>query len=150
MQDELKETREHLWGSISTKIDKIEDESDRLEWGAIIDMTADAFNDGAEMEPMDLFLTLYQFFFRLYHRLKAMDKPEPFNQISRTTRLENHEDKEFYMVKNYDYRMFKWALAKKFTWYMTNQWFLIPVDKLSPSEKHNFEKRIKEEHGKNN
>ena len=74
-----------------------------------------------------------------------MDRPMPFNEIRKTTRLENHNDREFYMVMNYDYKMFKWALAKKFTWYMTNQWLLIPIDQLSPSEKHNFEKRVSDE-----
>lgn len=142
MDEEIKETREHLWGSISYKMDKIGDQADRLGWNAIIDMVADAFNDGAEMDAMELFQTLYQFMFRLYYRLEVMDKPEPFNQVSLTTRLENHEDREFFMVKNFDYKMFKWALAKKFTWYMTNSWFLIPIDALSPSEKHNFEKRL--------
>ena len=142
MEDEIKETREHLWGSISNKMDKIGDEADRLGWDAVIDMVADAFGDGSNMEPMELFIILYQFMFRLYYRLKAMDKPEPFNQVSTTTRMENHEDREFFMVRNFDYKMFKWALAKKFTYYMTNQWFLIPVDELSASEKHNFEKRL--------
>ena len=71
-----------------------------------------------------------------------MDKPEPFNQISLTTRLENHNDREFYMIKNYDYKMFKWAMQKKFAEYMTNSWFLVPMDQLSASEKHNFEKHL--------
>lgn len=143
--EEIKETREHLWGSISRKMEQTEVEADRLHWDAIIDMVADAFNDSTEMEPMDLFLTLYQFMFRLYYRLKVMDKPEPFNQITLDTRLENHRDREFFMVRNFDYKMFKWALARKFTWYMTNSWFLIPIDELSASEKHNFEKHLKEE-----
>ena len=145
MEDEIKETRDHLWGSISTKIDKIEEEADRLGWNAIIDMVADAFMDGNEMEPLELFLYLYQFMFRLLYRLKVMDKPEPFNQISLTTRLIDHQDKEFYMVKNFDYRMFKWAIRKNFAYYMTNSWFLIPISELSTSEKRNFEKRLEEQ-----
>lgn len=148
MEDEIKETREHLWGSISNKIDKIEEEADRIGWNSIIDMVADAFTDGNEMEPLELFLYLYQFMFRLLYRLKAMEKPEPFNQISTTTRLIDHEDKEFYMIKNFDYRMFKWAIRKNFAYYMTNLWFLVPIDELSASEKHNFEKRMEEQNGK--
>lgn len=142
MEDEIKETREHLWGSISVKIDKVEEEADRLKWNEIIDMVADAFNDANELEPMALFLIMYQFMFRLLYRLKVMSSPEPFNQVSRTTRLENHEDKEFYMVKNYDYRMFKWAIRKNFAEHMTNSWFLIPISELSASERRNFEKRL--------
>lgn len=142
MEDEIKETREHLWGSISNKIEKIEEEADRIGWNAIVDIVASTFDDANEMEPLELFLYLYQFMFRLLYRLKAMDKPEPFNQISKTTRLENHNDREFYMVKNYDYKMFKWAIRKNFAYYMTNSWFLIPIDELSASEKHNFEKRL--------
>lgn len=139
--DEIKETREHLWGSISNKIDKIETEADRLNWDQIIDMVADAFNDPAP-DPLDLFLTLYQFTFRLLYRLKSMDKPEPFNQISKTTRLENHQDTTYYQVKNYDYRMFKWALNRNYTQYLTNDWFLVPETSLSPSEKRKFENKL--------
>lgn len=145
MGDEIQETKMHLWGSISNKMDKIGDEADRIGWDAVIDMVAEAYDDGSRMDPLQLFLILYQFMFRLYYRLRAMDKPMPFNEVSKTTRLENHEDREFYMVMNFDYKMFKWALAKKFTYYMTNQWFLIPIDELSASEKHNFEKRLKNE-----
>ena len=142
MDDEIQETREHLWGSISNKMDKIGDEADRLEWGAVINMVADAFNDGSEMEAMELFLTLYQFMFRLYYRLKAMTASEAFNQVSKVNRLENHDERDYFMIKNYDYKMFKWAIKRKYTEYMTNGWFLIPVDDLSPAEKHNFEKRM--------
>ena len=140
--DEIKETREHLWGSISNKIDKIETESDRLNWDQIIDMVADAFQDGTTLDPLDLFITLYQFTFRLLYRLKSMDKPEPFNQVSKTTRLENHQDITYYQVKNYDYKMFKWALKRNYTQHLTNNWFLIPENDLSPSEKRKFEKQL--------
>ena len=140
--DEIKETREHLWGSISNKIDKIETEADRLNWGAIIDMVADAFQDGTNMESLDLFVALYQFTFRLLYRLKSMDQPEPFNQISKTTRLENHQDTTYYQVKNYDYKMFKWALKRGYVQYLTNNWFLVPEASLSPSEKRKFENKI--------
>ena len=97
---------------------------------------------------LGFFLYLYQLMFRLLYRLKAMEKPEPFNQISTTTRFVDHEDKEFYMIKNFDYRMFKWAIRKNFAYYMTNSWFLVPIDELSASEKHNFEKRMEEQNGK--
>lgn len=143
MDDEIKETREHLWGSISNRIDKIEVEADRLEWGAIINMVADAFQDGANLDPLDLFLILYQFTFRLYYRLKVLDSPEPFNQISKTTRLENHQEIPYYQVKNYDYKMFKWAIKKNYTNYLTNLWFLVPISELTPAEKHKFEKQLK-------
>lgn len=140
--DDIKETREHLWGSVSNKIDNIETEADRLNWDAIIDMVADAFQDGSNMEPLDLFLTLYQFTFRLLYRMKSMDQPGPFNQISKTTRLENHQDATYYQVKNYDYKMFKWALKRGYTQYLTNDWFLIPETSLPQSEKRKFENKI--------
>ena len=140
--DEIKETREHLWGSITNKMDKIETESDRLKWDAVIDIIVDAFQDGATLDPLDLFLVLYQFTFRLYYRLKSMDNPEPFNQVSKTTRLENHKDIPYYQVKNYDYKMFKWALKRNYIQYLTNNWFLIPETDLLPSEKRKFEKQL--------
>lgn len=139
--DEIKETREHLWGSISNKIDKIEVEADRIGYPAIIDMVADTLNDSTT-GPLDLFLTLYQFTFRLLYRLKSLDRPEPFNQISKATRLENHKDVQYYQVKNYDYKMFKWAVKKGYTQYLTNNWLLVPETGLSPSEKRKFDQQL--------
>lgn len=144
MDEEIKENKEQLWGSITGKIDRIENEADRLHWGEVINMVVGIFDEADEMEPLELFLSFYQFLFRLYYRLKAMNEPEPFNQISRTTKLENHDDREYYMVKNYDYKMFKWATRKGYADSMTNGWFLVPVDKLSAAEKHNFERKLNE------
>lgn len=143
MDDEKSISQELLWGSITVKLNQISDEADRLEWDDAIEMIASAFCDSQNMQPMDLFLNLYQFAFRFYFRAKEMSEKQPFNMISKTTRLENHEDRKFFMVSNYDYKMFKWAKERGFDYYMTNGWFLVPEDKLSVSEAHNFEKRIK-------
>lgn len=143
MEDERKLSQELMWGSITNRLNLISDEADRLNWDDAIEMIASAFCDSQNMEPIDLFLNLYQFSFRFYFRIKGMGEKAEFNQISRTTRLEDHEDKEYFMVSNYDYNMFKWAKSKGFDNTMTNGWFLVPKDKLSVSEVHNFEKRIK-------
>lgn len=142
MDDETA-SRELLWGSVTRLMDKIGDEEDRLQWPELIDMVVDTYSEeGNNKDGMDIFFNLYQFLMRVYYRIKAMDKPEPFNEVSKTTRVENHEEVPMFMVKNYDYKMFKWAKSKGFNEYMTNGWFLVRVQDLSPSERKGFESKV--------
>lgn len=149
MEDEKQINGELMWGSIASHVNAIEEEADRLEWPVIIDMVADAFCDGEkEKNPMDLFLNLYQYTFRLLYRLKALSKPGDLNKISKTDWLIDHDKVPVYMVSDYDYKMFKWARSKKLTEYMTNQWFIVPESSLSASEKHKFDKQLEEQKNK--
>ena len=142
MDDETA-SRELLWGSVTRLMDKISDEEDRLQWPELIDMIVDTYSEeSTNKDGMDIFFSLYQFLMRVYYRIKTMDKPEPFNEVSKTTRLENHEEVPMFMVKNYDYKMFKWAKNKGFTEYMTTDWFLVRVRDLSPSERKGFENKV--------
>lgn len=142
MDDETA-ARELLWGSVTRLMDKIGDEEDRLHWPELIDVVVDTYSEeGNNKDGMDIFFSLYQFLMRVYYRIKAMDEPEPFNIVSKTTRIENHEKISMYMVRNYDYKMFKWAKNKGFIQYMTNGWFLVRVQDLSPSERKGFEDKV--------
>lgn len=142
MDDETA-SRELLWGSVTRLMDKIGDEEDRIQWPELIDMIVDTYSEeGNNKDGMDIFFSLYQFLMRVYYRVRAMDKPKPFNEVSKTTRVENHEEVPMFMVKNYDYKMFKWAKNKGFIEYMTNGWFLVRVRDLSPSERKGFESKV--------
>lgn len=132
-----------LWGTISKLLDKIDDELTRLNWDKAIDMICDAFGEASkETDTTEIFFTWYQFFFRFYHRIKLMDKPEQFNAVSKTTRLINHDNVPMYMISNYDIKMYKWAKGKGCSENITNNWFLLKEEDLSESEKRKLDARI--------
>ena len=124
---------------------RVEEMSDKLEWGAMIDLISDVFDrsgnitDGAEM-----FFEPYQFLFRLTQRLKHYDTKEPFNQISIETKLVNHDSARFYRIKNYDYNTFLWCRKKGFTDYISNDIIEVPYDGLTASERLHFDKQCKD------
>ena len=132
------------WNSIANAVDKIGDEADRLDWPELIEMTAEAYTE-ASAEP-DQAVKLFdwcQFFFRLLHRVKDMTNPEPFNRVTKTQRLIDHDWRPMYMVDNYDYKMFLWAKKNGHRDYITNKWFLVREDELSGKMRESFEKKCK-------
>lgn len=138
-------SKELLWGCIANKIEQIDKEESRIKWGELVNMVPKAFNEATkETEEVRLFFVWYQFFFRLYHRVKNMNSPEPFNKIAKTTYQVGHEEKYGYRIENYDYRMFVWGIEKSpyCSETMTNNWFIVPEDCLSPAEKKRFEEKI--------
>ena len=140
---EEKEGMSLLWGVVAHLIDKIGDEVDRLNWDDALNMIADAYTEvEQETDTTKLFFTWYQFFFRFYWRIKKMDTKRPFNIISLTTRLVDHDDVEMYMVTNYDYKMYLWGRDKGCSNSITNDWFLVPKSILTPAEIKHFEERV--------
>ena len=96
------------WGCITNLMDKISEIEDKIEggWPELIDMVADAVTkEGESGDAAELFFSLYQFLFRLYHRLKVNDAVREFNTVYKLTT----RGKEVYRVVNYDYKTFKWA-----------------------------------------
>lgn len=131
-----------LWGEISKLMGKIEDELDRLNWDSAIDMICDAFTKAeSEEDNTKLFFTWYQFFFRFYCRLKHMDEKQAFNTVVKSTQLKDHDNQKVYRVSNYDINMYLWCRQKNLTDSLTNDWFLVPLDCLTASEKKRFESK---------
>lgn len=130
------------WESIASLVDKVGEEADRLDWPDLIDMISDAYDEmEKETNPAIILFTWQQFFFRLYYRVKAYKHPGRFNTIYETSRLENHENVRMYQIDNYDWKMFVWARKKKFNDYITNNYILVPKDKLTEKERESFEKK---------
>lgn len=143
--EEVRDTQVEF-GCIAKLIDRISVIVDKLEWEELADMVADAFVLAEkEQEPFKMFVDWYQFFFRLYYRVKTYKGPAPFNRIFRDQRVVGHDEIQMYRVQNYDYKMFAWARKKGFTEFLTNDWFLVPVDKLTVAEKANFEKKVEKQ-----
>lgn len=136
------------WKSIVNLVGKIGEEADRLDWQELADMAVSALEEmEKEKDPAIILFVWQQFFFRLYYRVKKYSQKLEFNTVYETSRLENHQDRKFYQVNNYDYKMFVWAKKKGFMDYTTNNFLLVPMDKLSEKEKENFEKKCENHYG---
>lgn len=131
------------WGCITNLLDKIGDIEDKIEggWEELIDMMADAVDEEgmAKTPPEELFFNLYQFLFRLYHRLKVNPEVREFNQISKVTVA----GKNFYRVTNYNYQNFKWAKVNGFADTITNDFIDIDECKLTDKQRRAFDRRCR-------
>ena len=134
-------TRSLEWGCICNLIDKIGDIEDKMDgdWDELLDMVADTIDqEGGEKSPESVFFCLYEFFFRLYYRLRSNPTKRAFNQISKT----NISGKEVYRVTNYDYKTFKWAKSGGLIDGVSNDYMDLPSDKLTTNQRRAFERRI--------
>ena len=141
----LREDPRTLSDSISGWLYKLDRESDRLDWDELIDESAKAFDDlvaHEKAEPIQILIRPHAYLWRLYERVKHMDKPAKFNQVFKTTRLIDHEEKEFYGIKNYSYSTYLWALDLEQGDTIDNATLYIPVEKLKPSQIKRLESMI--------
>ena len=127
------------WGCITNLIDKIGDMEDKIEggWPELIDMVVDAMSEEGEAkrDPADLFFDLYQYLFRLYYRLKMNPVKRPFNIIRKS------ETEEAFILTNYDYTTFKWVKAIGCGDRISNDYVIIPTNKLSDKQRRAFERK---------
>lgn len=126
------------WGCITNLLDRISLIEEKIEggWPELIDMVSDAITEeGGNKEPDKVFFYLYGYLFHLLYRLKRNPEKCPFNQYS------DHGD-EFW-ITNYNYAIFKWAVAKGFTDEIDNLVIKIKKSNLTSSELKTLEKRCK-------
>lgn len=130
------------WGCITNLIDKIGGIEDEIEggWPELIDMVVDAMSEEGEAkrEPADLFFDLYQFLFRLYYRLKMNREKRPFNYIKKT---KTSTGGDAFMLYNYDYTTFKWIKSIGCGDRISNDYAIIPADKLNDKQRRAFERK---------
>lgn len=129
------------WGCVCNLIDKISGIEDDIEghWDELCDMIADVINQESQKKnPETIFFDLYEFFFRLYYRLRNNPTKRPFNVIGKT----NIAGKEVYRVTNYDYKTFKWAKIGGFIDGISNDYIDLPADKLTANQRRAFDRRI--------
>lgn len=135
-----------LWSYIAKLITDIEDECDRLGgWCELTDMVAKIMTDTSRLDDSSLmFFGPYQYLFRLKYRLKCMDEKKPFNVVKETIRTQGPEDVEYFIVENYDYKMFVYANKNKFNELLDNNRFFIRKSELTPAQISAFNKKIEQ------
>lgn len=129
------------WGCICNLIDKIGEIEESIDghWDELCDMVADVIEEeGQEKNPEKIFFTIYEFFFRLYYRLRANPTKRAFNQIEKI----DISGKEVYRITNYDYKTFKWAKSGGLMDGVSNDYMDLPSDKLTTNQRRAFERRI--------
>lgn len=140
--DEL-HTRSLEWGCVCNLIDKIGEIEDSIDghWDELIDMIADTVDQESQEEnPEKIFFTIYEFFFRLYYRLRNNPIKRVFNQVDTLTIA----GKEVYRITNYDYKTFKWANSGGFIDGVSNDYIDLPTDKLTTNQRRALSRRIGE------
>lgn len=134
-------TRNLEWGCVCNLIDKISEIENKIDghWDELCDMVADTIDqEGGEKDPAKVFFVIYEFFFRLYYRLRNNPTKRAFNQIDKL----EISGKEVYRITNYDYKMFKWAKQEGFIDGISNDYIDLPSDKLTTNYKRAFDRRI--------
>lgn len=129
------------WGCVCNLIDKISNIEDSIDghWDELCNMVADIIDqEGQEKNPEKIFFDIYEFFFRLYYRLRDNQAKRPFNMVSKTTIA----GKEVYRITNYDYKTFKWAKSGGFIDGVSNDYMDLPVDKLTTNQRRAFDRRL--------
>lgn len=129
------------WGCIANLIDKIGEIEDGVDghWDELCDMIADTIDqEGREKDTQAIFFNLFEFFFRLYYRLRNNPTKRAFNQVDKT----NVAGKEVYRITNYDYKTFKWARTGGFIGGVSNDYMDLPADKLTTNQRRAFDRRI--------
>lgn len=127
------------WGCITNLMDKIITIEENTEggWPELTNMVVDAMSEEGEAKrsQADLFFDLYQFYFRLYYRLKMNSEKRPFNTIRRS------ETEDAFILTNYDYTTFKWIKSIGCGDKISNDYAIIPADKLNDKQRRAFERK---------
>ena len=134
-------TRSMEWGCVCNLIDRISKIEEDIEghWDELLDMIADIINqEGREDNPEKIFFNLYDFFFRLYYRLRSNPVKRPFNTVSKISIA----GKEVYRITNYDYKTYKWAKCGGFMDGISVDYMDLPADKLTTNQRRAFDRRL--------
>lgn len=123
------------WGTASALLAKAGDLAEAMGRDDIINMLSDSFDlMESEKEASKIFFNVYQFAWRMYYRMKNLNKDMPLNRVT----LETRDHEEVYVVTNYDYKMFIWAKSKGYTKTLSNTEFTVSPSTLTPAEARRF------------
>lgn len=119
------------WGCITNLLDKISNLEDKIEggWPELIDMVSDAMTlEAMNKNPATAFFNLYGFMWRLYYRVKNNPTRQPFNRYS------YDEKNQWFMIYNYDYKIYCWLVEKRLADGICGGYATIPEEKLTDEQ----------------
>lgn len=125
------------WGTASTLLAKASDLAEQMGRDDIFNMLSDSFDLMETAKGDEIFFNVFQFCYRIYYRMKVLDKDMPINRVT----LEHRGTDDVYVVSNYDYKMFLWAKSKGFGDTISNLQFIVPPSSLTPAELNRFQKQ---------
>ena len=125
------------WGTASTLLAKASDLAEQMGRDDIFNMLSDSFDLMETAKGDEIFFNVFQFCYRIYYRMKVLDKDMPINRVT----LEHRGTDDVYVVSNYDYKMFLWAKSKGFGDTINNLQFTVLPSSLTPAELSRFQKQ---------
>lgn len=130
------------WGCITNLLDRIIAVEDKIEggWPELVDMVGDAMTEEAmNKNPVTAFFNLYGFMWRLYYRVKNNPTKQPFNRYS------YDEKNSWFMIYNYDYKTYCWAVEKRLGNGISTGYMTIPEEQLTDKQIALLKRRCKGE-----
>lgn len=130
------------WGCVTNLMDKICTIEEKIDggWEELATMVVDAVQEEMmNTDQSEIFFNLYQFFFRLYYRLRANSEVRPFNKVTKT----KINGEEAYMIQNYDYATYKWVKAIGCGEHISNDYAYVPTLKLNDKQRRAFDRKAK-------
>ena len=128
------------WGCITNLMDKISNLEEKIEggWPELVDMVADAMTEeGMNKNPVTAFFNLYGFLWRLYYRIKENPVKQPFNRYS------FDEKNNWFMITNYDYKVYSWAIQNGLGNGISGAYMTLPVESLTEKQTAHLKRRCK-------
>lgn len=128
--------KEKIWAQINDTCSIIYNATDNEEVRSMIERTFDLLEADTDENVEKLALPFLR---RVYARVDAGFELPPINSVARS----EMDGEQFYMVKNYDYPTFKWAIKSGFDRWIDCRVLYIPKKRLSKEAAEAIEKKIK-------
>lgn len=141
------------WRSLMTVANWIAEVEGRIgPWDDLTNMVVSLLENHRTSDPQSLTTLVYPFFLRLYFRIKQFDKPMLFNKVSRAFRLvpisvdsQYQENVPGFLITNYDFNTYKWAISLKQDDFINNNSLWIPISSLTPAQIKRLDKKVKDD-----
>lgn len=132
------------WGTVASLLSDAADLALQKDRDDIFNMISESFDEFEKIDdPAELFMTAFQFAFRVYHRMRIIDKDMPLNRVVLQERIEPKVGGiDVYLISNYDYKTFIWARKRGFGDRIDNNNIVVPAEQLTPAERARFDKKI--------
>lgn len=138
-----------LYGECAYLLDKIFDKTEEMGgWDELINMLA-CIDDIKFKTEQELYSYYYKFIRNVYWRIHSWEEPQPFNRITKQqVALSVSNDAvpkaklaDGYLIWNYDYKVFRWALERGLTYGMSTGGIEVPASLLTPAQIEHYNKK---------